>query len=66
MSSNDYIKYVTQQVVKYMDTPKEQRQQEKEIKKETRTPFWFKWFGVLPISIMLWVKKRKAKRKKKI
>ncbi|MFS0879310.1 YqzE family protein [Bacillus sp. 7586-K] len=62
MSTNDYVKYLTQQIVKFMDTPKETRKQQREEKKlgETSSTFYTnRWFGVLPFSIKLFVKKRK-------
>ncbi|MTH52396.1 YqzE family protein [Bacillus mangrovi] len=61
MSSNDYVKYLTQQVVKYMDTPKEEREQQKELKKSAKTPFWSRWFGVLPVSMLLLMRKKRKK-----
>lgn len=62
MSTNDYVKYVTQQIVKYMDTPRETRKQIKEDRKheEISTPYYTnRWLGVLPFSIKLLMKKKK-------
>ena len=62
MSTNDYVKYVTQQIVKYMDTPRETRKQLREERKqeEIPTPYYTnRWLGVLPFSIKLFMKKTK-------
>ncbi|WP_299087969.1 YqzE family protein [uncultured Metabacillus sp.] len=62
MSANDYVKYVTQQIVKYMDTPKEARKQLREERKNVETSSTFysnRWFGVLPFSLKLMLNKRK-------
>ncbi|MCP8967094.1 YqzE family protein [Ectobacillus ponti] len=63
MSTNDYVKFVTQQVVSYMNSPKEARQEKKQLKRFERPPFLTRWFGVLPLSVALLykaVKHRKA------
>ncbi|HZH58328.1 MAG TPA: YqzE family protein [Metabacillus sp.] len=62
MSTNDYVKYVTQQLVKYMDTPKETRKQQKEERKnqDSSTAYYSnRWFGVLPFAFKLFMNKRK-------
>jgi protein-arginine kinase len=57
---NDYVKYITQTVVKYIDQPKEERKKMKKEKKETREAFVYRWFGILPYIIMM----NKGKREK--
>lgn len=60
MSTNDYVKYVTQQIVKYMDTPKEERKQKKEEKKNVAVqPYSNQWFGILPFALKLIMNKKK-------
>ncbi|MFY4776296.1 YqzE family protein [Metabacillus sp. RGM 3146] len=59
MSTNDYVKYLTQQVVKYMDTPKEERKQQKRKRKDEKSPLMSKWFGVLPFGFILLFKNRR-------
>lgn len=61
MSANDYVKFVTQQVVRYMDQPKEVRTETKKLKKLEKEPFLTKWFGMLPLSVMMMVKNKKEK-----
>lgn len=60
MKTNDYVKYMTQQFVQYMDQPKEERKTKK-FKKEERAPFANRWFGMIPLSFMLWYRKKKER-----
>ncbi|SID83498.1 Uncharacterised protein [Mycobacteroides abscessus subsp. abscessus] len=39
MKTNDYVKYVTQTFVKYMDQPKDERKKQKESRKDEKEPF---------------------------
>lgn len=51
MKTNDYVKYVTQQFVTYVDTPSEKRKALKEERKANRHPFAFRWFGLIPFAL---------------
>ncbi len=51
MKTNDYVKYVTQQFVSYVDTPSEQRKAEREERKATKLPFSYRWFGLIPFAL---------------
>ena len=46
----ELVKYITEQVVVYMETPKDVRKQHR----QTREPWVLKWFGYLPYSILKW------------
>ncbi|RSD27420.1 YqzE family protein [Mesobacillus subterraneus] len=59
MKTNDYVKYLTQTVVKYIDQPKEERRKIKQAKKEAEATFLFKWFGILPFMLMSSLKRKK-------
>ncbi|WP_208588398.1 YqzE family protein [Gracilibacillus suaedae] len=59
MSNNDYVKYMTQRIVKYMDTPKDERKKLKEERKQQEVVYSNKWFGVLPFAFRLLIQKRK-------
>ncbi|ACJ33290.1 YqzE family protein [Anoxybacillus flavithermus] len=62
MAGNDYVKFMTEQVVKYLDQPKDerkkQRQQKKEFRKQQKQPFLYRWFGVIPYAIILLFKRK--------
>lgn len=46
-SSNDLIKYVTEEVVRYLDTPKQHRQ------RKMKGPITYQWFGFMPLAITM-------------
>ncbi|MVO98577.1 YqzE family protein [Paenibacillus lutrae] len=62
---NDLVKYITQQVVQYIDTPKQQRQEAKVRHKESRASWTVRWFGMIPMSIAMWIGKVRRSRKAK-
>ena len=66
MSTNDYVRFVTQQFVSYMDAPKEDRKQKKEQRRAEKEPFMNKWFGVMPLSLCFVLPKCKSKRKNQV
>jgi len=65
MKSNDYIKYITQTVVQYIDQPKDERKKQRLEKKQMKEPFLTKWFGVVPFALYSTIHSiNKMKRKK--
>lgn len=64
MSTNDYIRYMTQQFVSYMDAPKADRKQKRQQRREEREPFLNRWFGMIPLSASLFYRKVTKKGKK--
>ncbi|NRD80734.1 YqzE family protein [Bacillus sp. BRMEA1] len=59
MKTNDYVKYMTQTIVKYADQPKEERKRIRQERKEAKAAFWFRWFGILPYVFYSEVKRRR-------
>jgi hypothetical protein len=59
MDGTEYLKYVTERVVSYMDTEVEEA---KSNKKLSREPWLTRWFGVLPMGFMMWWAKRADKK----
>ncbi len=59
MKSNDYVKYITQTFVKYIDQPKDERIKLKSEKKETKEPFLYRWFGVIPYVLISMFKRKR-------
>jgi hypothetical protein len=51
MSSNDIVKYLTQEFVRYIDTPKENR------KKKQKESWASRWFGMIPMSFKVFLGK---------
>lgn len=58
MKTNDYIKYLTQTVVKYAEQPKEERIRNKQERKAEKSSFLFRWFGILPFVFMSMIKRK--------
>lgn len=51
----DLIKYITQRVVTYMDTPVEaRRERQLERKNRVKEPWQTKWFGMVPFGVKMW------------
>ncbi|MCT2537544.1 YqzE family protein [Aquibacillus koreensis] len=61
MSGNDYMKFMTQEIVKYMDMPQEERKKRRQENKSQRKQDTLsnRWFGLLPFAFKLLVKKKK-------
>ncbi|WP_141431626.1 YqzE family protein [Bacillus sp. 03113] len=59
MKTNDYVKYMTENLVKYMDQPRDERKKQKQIRKGNKGPFLFRWFGILPYLFMYRTKKKR-------
>lgn len=59
-SGSDLIKYVTERIVEYMDTPREQRK-DRSGDKRNKEPWSYRWFGMLPASMRMWLPTKKEK-----
>lgn len=64
MKTDDYVKFMTQTAVKYMNQPKDERSRQKQERKNNKEPFLYHWFGVLPMSAYLFGTEVKDKVKK--
>lgn len=62
MSSNDYVKYVTEQFVKYIDTSKEERINQRKKRKSDHEPVLTRMFGIIPLALMVMVNQRKKRK----
>lgn len=51
---SELVKYMTEQLVAYMETPAETRKQSRTSAKAAREPWLTRWFGWGPLSLMLW------------
>jgi YqzE-like protein len=58
MKTNDYVKYLTQQFVKYYDQPKDERKKIRLERKVGRPDLVYHWFGVLPFALSMLFKKK--------
>ncbi|MFC0522634.1 YqzE family protein [Pontibacillus salicampi] len=58
MSTNDYVKFMTQEIVRYMDMPQDEKKERKRTKQEYKEPVSYKMFGMLPFALKTLFKKR--------
>ncbi|MEH7345510.1 YqzE family protein [Bacillus sp. JJ1532] len=65
MKSNDYVKYITETVVKYIDQPKDERKKSKLEKKDVKEPFLYRWFGLIPYILYYNFKRKKENKYEK-
>ena len=66
MKTNDYVKYMTQTLVKYADQPKDERKRLREERKQAKASFWYRWFGILPYIFYIEVKNRRKKSRSRL
>ncbi|MFC0470971.1 YqzE family protein [Halalkalibacter kiskunsagensis] len=62
MSLNDYVKFLTQQAVRRMDQPKEERLTRREERRAERQSLSTQAFGIIPLGISLFLKNRTKKK----
>ena len=55
MKSNEYVKFLTEQLVTYLDTPKSERKKEKSVNESSL--YSNNWFGLFPFTIKLLLRK---------
>ncbi|NEW08635.1 YqzE family protein [Paenibacillus sp. SYP-B3998] len=60
--SDELVKYITQQVVTYIETPKDIRKQTKANSKEQRENWQTRWFGMLPLAARMIIERTKIKK----
>ncbi|MBS4176358.1 YqzE family protein [Lederbergia citrea] len=58
MSTNDYVKYLTETFIKHLEMPKAERKQLRLDRKDAKPPAMYHWFGLLPISLSMLFRKR--------
>lgn len=51
---NDLIKYITEQLVQYIEMPVESRKQARSSAKANREHWLTRWFGWGPAGLMIW------------
>ena len=60
MSTNNYLKFITEEIVKYMNSSREERKERRETDKQEESVVLNRWFGILPFSFKLFFKGRRA------
>ncbi|RKD25529.1 hypothetical protein BEP19_00870 [Ammoniphilus oxalaticus] len=59
MKTNDIVKYMTEEFVRYIDTPKAERK-----KKGPREQWSSRYFGMIPMALRLSIANKRAKKKR--
>ncbi len=57
MSTNAYIKYLTQQFVEYFNLTKTERKESRQQRKNERQSSVSTWFGMIPFALSMFLKK---------
>lgn len=61
----DFILYITQRVMSYIDTPVEERRERKRKQKQRLKQSWqTRWFGLIPFGMKMWIGKRRYTNKR--
>ncbi|MGE7764544.1 YqzE family protein [Peribacillus sp. NPDC096540] len=58
MSTNAYIKYLTQQLVEYFNLTKKERKEKRRHRKEDKSHGVSHWFGIVPFALSMFVRKK--------
>lgn len=53
-SREDLVKYLTERVVAYIETPRDVRKQVRLDRRVLREPWQTRWFGMLPLAMAMW------------
>lgn len=56
IKTNDFVKFITEQLVTYMHLPAEERKKRRKYKQES-SGYTSKWFGIVPFAIRTMWKK---------
>ncbi len=62
-SGEEIVKYVTERIVRYIETPNERRKEERLQRKSSREPWDARWFGMIPMSIAMLCGRFRAKKR---
>jgi len=62
ITGQEYVQYLTEQFVEYMEKPSEQKIEAKKIAKAQKEQWLVRWFGACGASLQLWLNKRRESR----
>jgi hypothetical protein len=52
----EWVTYVTEKLLDYVETPRKIRKQTRAIHRKVREPWPYRWFGMVPYAIAMWLK----------
>ncbi|HEU5140501.1 MAG TPA: YqzE family protein [Bacillales bacterium] len=56
MSSNDLVRFITEQMVTHFNQPRTERKEVRKQRKTVRPPFTNRWFGVIPFAMLFFLR----------
>ena len=59
VKGQEFVKYVTEKVVHYIDTPSDQRREKRALRKQSSEPWQTRWFGMIPMALSMLVEQGK-------
>jgi len=60
MKTNDYVKFLTQEFVTYVDQPKDERKKKRHAKTHTKkSKYTSRWFGLIPFALLMTFKRKR-------
>jgi ribonuclease PH len=60
----ELVQYITEKVVHYMETPKETRKQNRQLR-HPKEAWLNRWFGVVPFALSMWLEQQRKKFKRR-
>ncbi|MEC5422267.1 YqzE family protein [Virgibacillus sp. C22-A2] len=57
ISGSDYLKYMTQQVVAYLELPSSERKERRKVQKLKRPLYTSRWLGIIPFALKVFMRK---------
>jgi hypothetical protein len=58
-SGQDLLRYITARAIEYWETPKAERKK----KRAPSEPWSYRWFGMMPLTVNMWMKRWKRRLK---
>lgn len=63
MSFQEWVKFLTTEFVRFVNTPQSERRQQKQVRKVQRGGWSQHWFGVVPTALMMMMKSARIRRR---
>lgn len=57
MTTNNYLRFLTEELMKYFNQPKEERKMKRKTRGSKSSYYFNRWFGIIPFSFRLFIKK---------
>lgn len=65
MADDDHeklVRYITEKVARYVDTPAEIRRQERRARASRKAGWTTRWFGLIPFTLSVWMNRMRKRR----